>query len=278
MSAAEDSRSSAAVAHEAEDVRASLAHTLDQLRDNLKPQHVVEEVVGNAKIGASTLVDTFYSVARKNPLPAFLIAVGAAMMLGVGARTQGRLGKSSPGPLRTRAVGGSSLSRIDGPDLAGSSTHRSSMYRPDGISASAQTSERVRDQMKTSISSPSPLPPAVQASRLSGVFDDQPLIIAALGVAVGAAIGAALPITRMEDELIGGTSVSVRHMARDMVQDEVDGLTDAAGRMAQTVKQSAVDRGMSSQNVNGFVRDVGEQAKTAIHDLGTQKTAKQPGM
>jgi ElaB/YqjD/DUF883 family membrane-anchored ribosome-binding protein len=50
------------------------------------------------------------------------------------------------------------------------------------------------------------------------LFEEQPLVLGALGIAVGAALGASLPRTRQEDEWLGETRDEVMHRA-----DEVGG-------------------------------------------------------
>jgi hypothetical protein len=69
------------IEQEAEIVRARLAQTLDQLRDNLTPQHLADEVLGHARQGAATLLETLSATAMKHPLPALLIGAGCAAAL-----------------------------------------------------------------------------------------------------------------------------------------------------------------------------------------------------
>ena len=64
-------------------------------------------------------------------------------------------------------------------------------------------------------------------SKLSNLLEEQPLILGAIGLAVGAAIGA-----------------------------------------VENVKQSAADHGLSTENLNDLVRDVGTHAKTAVNQVG----------
>ncbi len=75
---------------------------------------------------------------------------------------------------------------------------------------SAQTYDRARDSV-------------------ASMVEEQPLILAALGVAVGAAIGAALPRTRQEDDLLGET--------RDDLLDR--GSTTARSYATQAADQAA---------------------------------------
>ena len=272
MTVSEGRQSSAEVAHEAEDVRAGLAHTLDRLRDNLKPENVVDEVVSNARIGAATLIDRVMEVARGYPMPALFIGMGATMLIGLGTRTMSK-GGSEPRsrPSIPLPRGPDRLPRVVNPDALRAEPDPAKFRR------SAFSPERVSDIMATSPNTARTARP-LEPSRLSGLLDEQPLILAALGVAVGAAIGAALPTTRIEDDWVGNASSSFRHAAQDAARSEIDDLADAAGRAAHNVKQSAVDRGASADNVSGFVRDVGEEAKSALHNVGDRlKPAHQDG-
>ena len=95
----------------------------------------------------------------------------------------------------------------------------------------------------------------VQAQRaregFKNLFEEQPLLIGALGIAVGAAIGAALPATEQEDRLLGAFS--------DKTMSEV--------------KQ----RGAESYNqVRETVSRVGEEAKQAISGSTGQSSAANP--
>jgi len=69
------------IEREAEIARARLARTLDQLRDNLTPQHLADEMLGHARHGASTMLATMSASAAKHPVPALLIGAGCAALL-----------------------------------------------------------------------------------------------------------------------------------------------------------------------------------------------------
>lgn len=76
--------SSAEVQRKAERERAELVSTLDQLRENLKPANVVDEVMASAKISTADIADRVVQIAKNNPIPSVIIGIGAAMLLGVG--------------------------------------------------------------------------------------------------------------------------------------------------------------------------------------------------
>ena len=97
-------QTSSEVAHEAEDTRAHLASTLEQLRTNLKPENVMEEVVSNARVGASAVADNLADVAKSYPIPAMVIAAGAALIMGIASKGLGRSGADIKGTLRPAPV------------------------------------------------------------------------------------------------------------------------------------------------------------------------------
>jgi hypothetical protein len=81
MTALNGHESAGEIEREAEIVRARLAETLDQLRDNLTPQHLTDEVLGHAKDGASALLETLGATAAKHPVPALLVGAGCAALI-----------------------------------------------------------------------------------------------------------------------------------------------------------------------------------------------------
>lgn len=277
MTSAGRSASSTEVAHEAEDARANLVETLDQLKQNLRPENMVREVVSNARIGADTITDSAYKLARENPLPALLIGAGCALVMGLGARAGGRktvdqMASRLRSPV-ANAMGARSVTEGRDPRVSGfgrdavaaADDGRRSLRMAGSTSTTRGTGQDTMrsDTRRIFGSSRS------ATSRLTGLLHEQPFILAALGVAVGAAIGAAIPTTDIEDDWMGGASASVRHAAQDLARDEIDGMKDAATRTADNLRQSAREHGISTDNLNDMVRDAGEHAKAAIRDVGS---------
>ena len=283
-------QTSSEVADEADDVRADLAQTLDQLRNNLRPENMVEEVVSNARIGASTLADSLYDLARQYPLPALLVGAGCALFMGLGARTAmkthgvlehepadammslraGRTAWTKPERLASARVR-EGLSDVEAASVGAASAGHSrsgagASQRSIGASANDLSSKARGNMSRLSKSMARSRRSAV--SQLPGVLHEQPLILAALGIAAGAAIGAALPTTSTEDEWLGGASASVRHAAGDAAREEIDELRSVASRAADNYKQAASDHGLSAENLSGLAKDIGEHTKSAIHDVG----------
>ncbi len=296
-----DRQSSSEVAHEAEDTRANLASTLEQLRNNLRPENVMEEVVFNARIGASTVADSVVGVAKQYPIPSMLIAAGSAMILGLFAKRSGKSdttgfealdtesrfraaeGRSSLASTSTRPPMLRNPSRFPPARGASSSFVGESLAsardaitervatQTDAVRLQASqaydfTSSQAGDAMQT-LSRYLPHDRGEVKSKLSTLLDEQPLILGAIGLAIGAAIGAALPMTQTEDNLMGSTAHRLRDNATDAAKHELDGLRAAAGEAVGAVRQSAGD------NLHDFVKDVGDSAKTVVGKAGDSLAA-----
>ena len=292
--------SSRDVAHEAEDTRAHLASTLEQLRTNLRPENVVDEVISNARVGAASVADGLATVAKANPLPALLIAAGVFVVMGVMSR--GGLPRSKGPSRRTSLPRASALrgagrfpSDDDGETAAAARLDPSSSARTGGTesdqasarsrisgsldglkqgaaSAYGAASASARDAAQ-SLSHYVPRDRRDVKSKLSNLLDEQPLILGAIGLSVGAAIGAALPITETEDHLMGGTSHQIRQAATDVARHEAEGLRAVAGEAVSNIKKAAVDHGLSTDNLSGLVKDVGEEARAAVRKAGASHDA-----
>lgn len=228
--------SSSEVAHEAEDTRASLASTLEQLRTNLRPENVMDEVVANARVGAASIADNLAGVARQHPIPAVLLAAGSALVM----RLFNRRGAAEPlAPVEGRVS--EAGTRHFGPGIGRPPMLRNpSSFEPAPGRERFDTPIRAGDAMQRLSHDPAHGRSGVK-SKLSTLLEEQPLILGAIGLAVGAAIGAALPITDTEENLLGPTAHRFREQATDAARHEVDGMRAAAGEAYDNVRRSAAD-------------------------------------
>jgi ElaB/YqjD/DUF883 family membrane-anchored ribosome-binding protein len=92
--------------------------------------------------------------------------------------------------------------------------------------------------------------------RTTELVDEQPLVIGALGVAVGAALGALLPTTRRENELLGEMRDQVVGEASRVAGEQMETVKEVASRVAQTAKEE-VGRAMESPPPTGAGATVG---------------------
>lgn len=305
MSTDPDNTTPAEAEADAEKARAGLVNTLNQLRENLKPANVVDEVMSSAKAGASAVTDQFWASARQNPVPALLIGAGIAMMLGLGARAR----SGSSGHRRRAGRRATGFSHDAGPEFRSHVAGPASRSNPSSSSIGAQASQLVGGMTQhasdlldsanqriggvaargaravnqafyaaaESVHMPSIPVPRSRAqlnSSVTRLLEEQPLILGALGVAVGAAIGAAIPVTERENMLMGGTSHSVRDAAVSLAKEQYGQVKAAASHAVDDIKQTVAEHGVNPENLSGLVEDIGEKTKAAAHEAaGAVNTA-----
>lgn len=108
---------------------------------------------------------------------------------------------------------------------------------------------------------------------LNHLLTDRPLVVGALGVAVGAVIGALLPSTRREDELMGETRNSLLDQAqiaaRDTAGKAMSAVTAAAEAVVHEAEAQGLTRSHGEEELRAAVGSVSEKAervvKAAVH-------------
>jgi len=73
--------------------------------------------------------------------------------------------------------------------------------------------------------------------RFNEMYDEQPLVMGAVGLAIGAALGAAIPTTRRENEMMGSVRDDLLHRAKETAREQADTLKQSAQRVAETAKE-----------------------------------------
>jgi Protein of unknown function (DUF3618) len=95
----------------------------------------------------------------------------------------------------------------------------------------------------------------------NALLHEQPLLVAAIGMAVGAAIAAALPKSRFEDELMGETSDAVKETIGDVAAGQYETAKEVAGAVAEHAMAKAKEEGLTPSGVAEAARNMGEKAK-----------------
>lgn len=107
------------------------------------------------------------------------------------------------------------------------------------------------------------------AYRTRSFAEEQPLMAAAIGIALGALLAAALPKTRTENEYLGEASDSVKRSLRDSASEQYRTLKGAAGRVAEDVGSAAREEGLTTDSAASAAREVGEKVKRVAEE-GTE--------
>jgi len=91
-----------------------------------------------------------------------------------------------------------------------------------------------------------------------------PIIVGAVGIAIGAVIAAALPKTRQEDQLLGSASDDMKRRAQDSAAVGVNIAKDVATDIYRDAVASAKEQGLSAEGFSEAASEVADKVKSAV--------------
>ncbi|RUW03450.1 MULTISPECIES: DUF3618 domain-containing protein [unclassified Mesorhizobium] len=282
-------KSAAELEREAEATRARVVATAESIRGKMTPGQLFDEFTGIFNGGAgSDMLHNLKAQVRDNPLPLTVIGAGLAwLMLGSGA---------SAATAATGYATRRGSDRHDGTSTAGTGTMTSDTYASVGdmasgaagtVSGMASSAAGTMSDMASSAagsvsgmasgaaetltnSATATADMATRATRSAQqLMEDQPLAVAAVGLAIGAAIGAMLPHTQLEDERLGGYREQLRERAEDALEKGVDQVKQVAAEAYQAASdeagRQASSEGTLADKVSDVVKSAADKADEAVH-------------
>ena len=112
---------------------------------------------------------------------------------------------------------------------------------------------------------------------LGSLAEEQPLVLGALALAIGAAIGGALPRTRTEDSLIGARADSLKAAAVDTVKSEGKKAAAVVGAVATEATHIAEEAGDMLATAAGGLADHAKEASTRLRGAAQEESEAQKG-
>lgn len=250
-----------------EETRQDLSETINALQEKLSFENISEQVTeqvsnqisnvyqktketvfDNTLKTAGILMNTvnkgmqkskIYNVAKENPLPLFLIALGAGLLL---FKTPGRSNSAS-----YRLKSKNRRKNHENREVRQSSTLESTRDKiSDTASAAYQSTtefadnayQNVRETANRTYEKVSDLGNQAR-EQYDYYINENPLAVGAVALAAGVGIGMMLPTTRYEDNLMGETSRNLLSMAKDKTTETVQSLKSAAEQATDTLKDAA---------------------------------------
>lgn len=261
--------------------RGHIEDLVGALESRLSPGQLFDQALSYTKGHSGEFAHNLGNTLKANPVPAVLTSVGLLWL----ALGQNRApAPATPGtPLKDKLTGAMS-------SVASSAGHtRDSLNRGshdvrdkvtglgESVSAKAsQTGERLSDtaaQTKDAL--------GAQAQQLKGTFDtllrEQPLVVGALGIALGALLGASLPRTETEDRALGKHSDKLTAKAKQAASSGYEQVKAAGRDVASDARQTRHDRdqhagtGPSSSHL-GNDPDAGVESMAGSPTAGTGST------
>jgi hypothetical protein len=225
---------------------------------------------------AAPVVDRLNAAIRDNPLAAGLIGAGLAWMLMGGAKGFGVMAgaaKDAVGMAGSAAAtaGGAvagGVTKAASATAAGLKSAASDMAGsvaslvpdiPDtdrAFEAGADAGATVGNRINSAAAAGREYGAAIQ-SRLSESLEKQPLLLGAIGLAIGAGIASTFATTAVESELMGEQGLAVR----EKLQGLADDVTDRAKQIASDLKDEADRQGLTPDAAKSAAVGIGEKVK-----------------
>lgn len=183
---------------------------------------------------------------RDNPLPAALIGMGLVWLLTGGkSPAKAAFGAASDG-----------LSTLGAQVTEGVRSARGAVF-----DTAASAVDGVRNGASI----------AIMRSTLGDILQQQPLLLGAVGLAIGAGVGASLPISDYETEYLGGASAEFQFRARAAAGAQKEIATEVLSGVKTAIAQEAREQDLTPDKLKSAagevqqkIKDLADYARTAV--------------
>jgi hypothetical protein len=245
----------ATLEREIDQTRAEMNQTLNALERKFSPGEFLDQGLTYVQQHGGQLLGGVGDTIRQNPMPALVTAAGLVWMVLASNRPKSAL--------KARTVD----YEYDPPAQEYNQTDSNVTENKPGVLAQAR--ERIRSGAETTrqkLTSSKEVVASglgrtagtaqVQATRVregfNSILEEQPLVLGALGIALGAAIGAALPRTEQEDRLLGEASDAAMSRVKETGSESLNRIKETATRVGEQAKQAVSETlGRASDDPNG---------------------------
>jgi hypothetical protein len=216
------------------------------------------------------MLDTLNNAARENPVAAALIGGGIAWMLmggtkglalATGIATAGIASASEPTSKRAR--GESEAPSNAGGRLKNKVTEAAGSIVPDiSVGDTLETARAAVEDGVDSLTAKGRKYAPLVRSRLADAFEQQPMLLGAVGLAIGAAIASTFGATTVEREAMGEQAARARDTLRNVAGDA----KDRARRAMSEVKDEAEKQGLTPAGLKEAAESIADKAKTVARE------------
>lgn len=253
---ADSQKSPEALEQEIDERRASIGSLVDALESKLSPGQMVDQALAYAKGNGGEFFANLGNTVKANPVPTVLASVGVLWLMCGQNRKPSADGSSIFGGLTDRVSGmadsvgdtfGNAKARVQ--DTAARMKSKASHVSDQASDMSDSVHEFGRSAADSVSDASARLHSGAQQagdtlrrqgqnlqSSLTYMLREQPLALAAIGVALGAAIGAALPATERENKVMGAASDRLTGQVKDIASDTYRKASDMGQDFVENVK------------------------------------------
>jgi hypothetical protein len=226
----DERRDPAALERDSEEIRADMDRTLDALERKFSPGQVLDRSMSAIREHGPELANQLLDSVKRNPLPILLTAAGLVWLAVSETRPSSAAEnhKGARNPLRSRVRS----------DFANASQSQGLKSRIRARVHAAgdrlhTTTDRLRfskdavlNRVTGALENPREQTQLAQ-QKVSRLLDEQPLVLGAVGLAVGAIVGAAIPTTQYENRVLGRAREQALAKARELGERQYETLRGA---------------------------------------------------
>ena len=196
------SRDPEAIARAIDETRTEVDETLDALQARLSPGQMLDRAMELVRANGGQFASNLGRTVRDNPFPLILTGVGLAWMMATSRSSTSAMDTGLSG--RRHEGLGDMSERVSAAaaDAVSASRNRISAAAESASEAASNTAGMVSEELANATNAVRD-----QSRRMSEglaqLLREQPLLVGAVGIALGAILGYALPPTDAEDRLLG---------------------------------------------------------------------------
>ena len=254
----EENKSPEQLEREIAQTRAEMDHTLHAIQNRLSADALMHQAVDYVRQSAGGYASNLGATVKQNPVPFTMLGISLAWLMAAGKtgpRYQEYEFEEPSGPSAMDRLGSaiSSAGEKVGDAVQGVKDRAAGVSGKIGDTVHG-AGERARDAgawaRDTGSSARVSIGQWTADARdryyrarhgFESTFNEYPLILGALGIAVGAALGASLPSTRREDQWMGSMSDDFVDQTKRTVKQEYDKNVDKVQSVANRAMEAAKD-------------------------------------
>ena len=220
-------KSTSELQRDAERTRADLSATLQEIRTRMEPGRLVDQAFSYARSnGGSEFARNAATQARDNPLPVLLIGAGLAWLISGRKPASGPSVEASQGAGVRKAhdvqdmAAGAASTVGDAVSSASAGIKEAFAAGASGVGAAGSKAGLLAVSAGGAVQSGGEQL-GNAATELQRLCADNPLVVGAIGLAIGAAFGAALPNTETEDRLMGAEADELKSALKAKAEEQM---------------------------------------------------------
>jgi hypothetical protein len=245
------------------------------LEERLAPGPLVDDALALVRRQGGDLWREASEVARANPLPLAAIGIGVLWLLSSSASSRARSASQDPYPFPTRKTHGegrmrnlrSTASQAAGrvadqvrPDAEGNRLQRMehSLWEKAGDlrGKTTETMQGVTGRLQGLTEKMRGVSGSIDRSRsaMSELLEQQPLVVGAVGLAVGASIASMLPVTETEEQWLGNSAQRLNEGLREAAAEGYEAVREGARQTVDDLAGTGNEAGSSTETGGSATR------------------------